>query len=330
MKSSSKINNRVIADIPLFGHILGEVKEEVPDVDPQLQVKSSSSKEEVEQVQGNQEAEFEVEQNIEQEMEQPVQESQFIDKEIENLDPLDFHVHDVNIEAEAHVDTEVQRNVEVEVDSSETLDEGIYGTNSDYEKEEPLDKKIKTGLESLTSSSESLFDIPEHLTPTHSPILVPPPSPQPSLQHAPVPTPHASPAPDLSSSVPRVKTLSVEVKKLQEKVTKQDKVIEGLKTELRECTEEVKDLKMELSNSRLQWLNLLSKEPLPQLRGRPLLPMDLLPLPLLKNPQSALTIFTGPVAKTKESMEVKNEETEFDLPSISERKAARERGKGKE
>ncbi|KAI3821377.1 hypothetical protein L1987_08944 [Smallanthus sonchifolius] len=50
----------------------------------------------------------------------------------------------------------------------------------------------------------------------------------------------------------------------------------------------------------------------------------------VSNPESALTIFTGKVAKTKETMEVKIEETEFDFPSTSERRAARERGKGKE
>ncbi|KAI3810791.1 hypothetical protein L1987_20413 [Smallanthus sonchifolius] len=267
---------------------------------------------------------IEGDQQIEQNVEQPILEAPFMDQLLENREPVIEEQPAENIEAEVHD----------EVESSETLDEGIYGTKydqsdyelekdeqtvhpassskrpddskSDYELEEPLAKKIKTGLESLTSSSESLFDIPEHLTPTHSPTHIPPPSPQPSPQHTPVPTPPASPTPDLPPSVPRVKTLSLEVKRLQETVTKQDEVIENLNTELRECKEEVKDLKLEGETTSA---------------GGPSSPA------FVTNTQSALTIFTGQVAKTKDAMEVKIEETGYDLPSVSERRANRERGK---
>ncbi|KAI3819848.1 hypothetical protein L1987_13700 [Smallanthus sonchifolius] len=50
----------------------------------------------------------------------------------------------------------------------------------------------------------------------------------------------------------------------------------------------------------------------------------------VSNPQSALTIFTGQVAKTKDVVEVKIEETGYDLPSVSEWRDAKERGIGKE
>ncbi|KAI3810945.1 hypothetical protein L1987_20630 [Smallanthus sonchifolius] len=106
MKSSSSRTNKIIADVPLFGYIIGEVEEVVPDVDPN-------------------EAEVEAEQKIEQEVEQPIVEAHFIDQEIENLEHLNFQEQDANIEVEA-ANVDIEANVEGEAKSSETLDEAVY------------------------------------------------------------------------------------------------------------------------------------------------------------------------------------------------------------
>ncbi|KAI3821564.1 hypothetical protein L1987_09132 [Smallanthus sonchifolius] len=371
MKSSSKRTNRVIADIPLFGHILGEEEEIIPDIDPQLQVDSSSVEEEAEQDHGNQEPDVDADQPIKQDDDPPILEAPFMDQLIENLEP---------------------ESIEAEYESRNTLDEGIYGTKydqsdyesedkeqtepptsypkrradfeSDYEQEEPLAKKVKTGLDSLTSSIESLFDIPKHLTPTHSPTHIPPPSPHPSAPHTPVTTPPASPVPDPSPSVPRVKTLSLGVKRLQEAVTKREE-IKKLKTKLRESKEEIKDLRLEVGGLHTQLnvqqtqletqqkiisqqqqefkalsdtieqikasLTKSSQQETPSTAqgettsaGGPSSPT------LISNPQSTLTTFTSQATKTKDDVEVKLEETSYNLPSVSERRASRERGKGKE
>ncbi|KAI3773836.1 hypothetical protein L1987_48372 [Smallanthus sonchifolius] len=49
---------------------------------------------------------------------------------------------------------------------------------------------------------------------------------------------------------------------------------------------------------------------------------------LVINPESALNLFAGHIEKTKETVEVKIEGTELNLPSASERREARKRGKG--
>ncbi|KAI3808816.1 hypothetical protein L1987_24777 [Smallanthus sonchifolius] len=46
MKSSSSRSNRIVVDIPLFGHVIGEVEPVVPDIDPDEVIDSSSSEEE--------------------------------------------------------------------------------------------------------------------------------------------------------------------------------------------------------------------------------------------------------------------------------------------
>ncbi|KAI3744938.1 hypothetical protein L1987_58036 [Smallanthus sonchifolius] len=188
---------------------------------------------------------------------------------------------------------------------------------------------------------------------------IPPPSPQPSPLHTHVPTPLASPVPDPSPSVPRVKTLILEVRRLQETVTKQDEVIENLKTDLRECKDEVKHLRLEVGGLHTQLdvqqtqqktiyqqqqefkalsdlvekikasIIKSSQQETPSAAqgettsaGVPSSPA------FVSNTQFALIIFTGQVTKTKDSVEVKTEETGYDLPSVSERRANRERGKG--
>ncbi|KAI3774113.1 hypothetical protein L1987_48657 [Smallanthus sonchifolius] len=293
MKSSRKRTNRVIADIPLFGHILGEVEEEVPDMDPQLQVESSLSEEEeeeIEQDQGVNEEEQEVEAKIphDQEVEQPILEAHFLDLEL------------ANIEEQVQLPPMIVENVEAE--SSGTLDEGIY--------------------------------VPEHLTPIHSPIHVST-TPQPTPQ----PTPPISPAHETSPTVPRLKSLSLEVKKLQNEVTKKDGVIESLKTDMSECKDEklisqqqqdlkfVIDLVNQLKDSLVKSSDQETASTAPgetTFAGGPSSPT------FVTNPESTMTIFTGPATKSKEVMEVKIEDTQCDLTSASERRAARERGKGKE
>ncbi|KAI3826977.1 hypothetical protein L1987_01038 [Smallanthus sonchifolius] len=271
---------------------------------PNLQqdVDSSSEEEEADHDQGNHEPDVIADQQIQQDAEQPILEAPFMDQMLENIEPVIEEQLDENIDADVNI--EVQENIEAEADSK------------------PLAKKIKTGLESLTSSGESLFNIPEHLTLTHSPTHIPPPSPQPSPPHTPVTTPPASPILDPSPYVPRVKTLSLEVKRLQEAVTKRDEEIEKLNTELRESKEDVIDLRLEVGGLHTQ----LDETPSTAQgentsTGGPSSPA---------NPQSALTIFTGQATKTKDVVEVKLEETSYDLPSVSERRAARERGKGNE
>ncbi|KAI3827843.1 hypothetical protein L1987_01930 [Smallanthus sonchifolius] len=384
MKSSSSRTNRVIANVPLFGHILGEEEEAIPDVDPELPVESSSSSAEEEEPhneQENQEAEnqnveVEIQENVQQEMglneEDLIFEAPMKDQVLENPEPI---IQEEYVEAEA--------------DSEDTLDEGIYGTKydvsdyetetedhtepqassskrqaeseSDYELEEPLAKKIKT--------------VPENLTPIHSPIhaaTTPQPTPQPtphspppSPQHTPIATPPASPVPDPSASVPRVKTLSLEVKKLQSKITKQDGVIEGLKSELSECKNEAKDLRQEVGGLHTQLdvqqtqletqQNTISKQQqeikalsdiVKQIQASMTKPSsqetpsttqgeftatDKPSSPVVvSNPLSALTILTGQAAKSKDSVEVKVEETDYDLPSASDRRADKKKGKGKD
>ncbi|KAI3810946.1 hypothetical protein L1987_20631 [Smallanthus sonchifolius] len=113
-------------------------------------------------------------------------------------------------------------------------------SESEYELEEPRAKKIKTWLESLTSSTESLFEAPEHPTPIPSPIYDTI-TPQPTFQQ----TPPVSPAKETSPSFPRVKKLSLEVMKLNEQMVQKDEEIKLLKSNLADQTEEVKDLKLE-------------------------------------------------------------------------------------
>ncbi|KAI3808432.1 hypothetical protein L1987_24383 [Smallanthus sonchifolius] len=390
MKSSSSRTNRVIANVPLFGHILGEEEEAIPDVDPELPVESSSSSAEEEEPHNeqeiqeaeNQNVEVEIQENVQQEMglneEDLIFEAPMIDQVLENSEPIIQEEH-----------------VEAEADSEDTLDEGIYGTKydvsdyetetedhteppassskrqaeseSDYELEEPLAKKIKTGLEPLSTSSESLDDIPENLTPIHSPIhaaTTPQPTPQPSPQQSPIHTSPTSPSHNSTSPVPRVKTLSLELKRMQDQLQKKDEEIEGLKSNLHDVQEEVKDLKLEVGGLHTQidiqqtqleeQQNFISKqnedfkvlaEAVKQLKasidkpvqqqattsmalGEITSVVEPLSPAIITDPESTMTIFTGHAEKTKEAVEVKVEGPELDLPSASERRDARKKGKG--
>ncbi|KAI3712688.1 hypothetical protein L1987_71250 [Smallanthus sonchifolius] len=359
MKSTSKMTNRAIADIPLFGHIIGEEEEFIPDIDPDLEVEDLSSKEE------------EDDGNI-----RPIIEAPFIDPAI------NVQEEEVQVQVEHVVDAK-----EEAAESSGTLDAGIYDSDyyksesdkrteppassskrqadsgSDYELEEPRDKKIKTGLEDLSSSSESLFETPQP-TPPPSPQPTPQPTPPPSPQHIHILTPLSSSSHEPTSEVPRVKTLSLEVKKLHDHIQEKDKVIESLTTKLNECKKEVKDLKLEVRGLHTQLdvqqtqleaqHKLISQqqhefkvlaESVEQLKALPVKPVQQQATTstaqgettsgvepsspaFFTDPESAMTIYTGHAAKTKEAMEVKVEEQEIDLPSASERREARKRGKG--
>ncbi|KAI3795213.1 hypothetical protein L1987_37862 [Smallanthus sonchifolius] len=164
MRSTNKRTNRAIADIPLFGHVIGEEEEFIPDIDPDLEQEAEAEAEV--------EVEFPYVQEEEQPADEPVLEAPFV-KEVQiAIEPA------VNVEAGA-----LCGGVKI-VESSETLDAGIYGSDyhksdsdaqtvpptssskrpadsdSDYELEEPKAKKIKAGFEDLTSSSDSVFDTP--------------------------------------------------------------------------------------------------------------------------------------------------------------------------
>ncbi|KAI3744859.1 hypothetical protein L1987_57955 [Smallanthus sonchifolius] len=248
MKSTSARSNRIIVNIPLFGNVTGEDEPEVSDVEPEQVIESSSSKEEEEQEQEqggqeNQGAEIEVEQEVqqEQEAEQPIVEAHFFDQEIENLEPLNFQEQAENVEVHANIEVEDSESEEI-VEPSPSSSKRPADSESDYELEEPRAKKIKIGIESFTTSSESLFGSPRQPSPPPSPIHNIP-SPQPSPQPTPPPV---SPVHETSPFVPRVKSLNLEVKKLHDQIAKIDEVIKGLNTDLNEYKEEVKDLKLEL------------------------------------------------------------------------------------
>ncbi|KAI3810855.1 hypothetical protein L1987_20478 [Smallanthus sonchifolius] len=396
MKSTNKRTNRAIADVPLFGHIIGEEEEFIADIDPDLEEENLSSDEEeleAEQNQGNppiDEVEIEVDIPIVQEEEQhviePVIEAPFVEEIQIVQEPA------VNVEAG------LQEDEEEVAESSGTLDAGIYGSDyyksdsderieqlsssskrqiesgSDFEEEEPRAKKIKTGLEDLSSSSESSFTTPEpspHPTPQQSPIHTPPTSPQQlpiptpptSPQQSPIHTP-TSPHHDSTSPVPRVKTLSLEIRKLQDNLQKKDTEIDGLKSKLKEVKEEVKDLKLEVGGLHtqidIQQTQLKTQQrliirqqedfkalaeivkqlkdsvnkPTPQqpttskAQGKTTSELEPSSPAFVTDLESALTVYTGHGAMTKESVEVKVEETESVLPSAHERREARKRGKG--
>ncbi|KAI3811008.1 hypothetical protein L1987_20722 [Smallanthus sonchifolius] len=304
MKSSSKRTNRVIADIPLFGHILGEEEENVPDIDPQLLVESSSEEGEAEQGQGNQEQDIDADQQIEQDIEQPILEAPFIDQLLVNLEPVIEEQHAENIEED--VNDEVKENIIAEADSNEEQTEPhasssmrLADSSSYYEKEEPLAKKIKTGLESLTSSSECLFDVPEHLTPSNSHTHIPPPSPQPSPLHTHVPTLPASPVPDPSPYVPIIKTLSLE------------KTISQQQQDFKALSDLVEQIKASMIKSSQQETPSAAQGETTS-AGGPSSPA------FVSNTQSALTVFTGQAAKTQDDVEVKIQETSADVVILDE------------
>ncbi|KAI3725028.1 hypothetical protein L1987_64800 [Smallanthus sonchifolius] len=229
MKSRSKRTNREIANIPLFGHVLGEEEEFIPDVDPDLQIEEellSFDEEEVE-VEQNQENQQEAEADAEVEVEMPhiQEEEQHVDEPVQDA----IFVEEVHIPIEPVIGVEAgeQEDEEEVAMSSGTLDAGIYGsdyyksdsdiqaephassskrqaeTDSDYELEEPKANKIKTGFEDVSSSPDSSTDTPQ-------------PTPHPSPQQVHIPTPPTSPSHEPTTSVPRVKTLSLEVKMLVE------------------------------------------------------------------------------------------------------------------
>ncbi|KAI3794687.1 hypothetical protein L1987_37320 [Smallanthus sonchifolius] len=301
MKSKNKRTNRAIVDIPLFSHVISEEEEFVPDIDPDIPVEEDDelAKEEeveVEQDEGNQqeaEDEADIEIPVIQEKEQladePVLEAAFVDEVQIPVEPM------INVEAE------------------------------------PKEKKIKTGFEDLSCSSDSIFDTPQptsspspqptpqpipHPSPQQAPIPTPPPSPQ----HVHIPTPPTSPSHEPTSSVPRVKTLSLEVKKLQDHVKEKETVIEGLRTELNECKEEVKDLKLEVWGLHTQ-LEVQQTQLETQQK-------------LISKQHEEFKALAEIVEQLKasliklEAVEVKIEEQELDLPSTSERREARKRGKG--
>ncbi|KAI3825198.1 hypothetical protein L1987_06675 [Smallanthus sonchifolius] len=385
MRSTNKRTNMAIADVPLFGHIIGEEEEFIPDIDPDLEEENSSSEEEemeVEQDQGNppiDEAEIEINIPIIQEEEQPIIEPVIEAPFVEQIQIIQEPA--VNVKAGMH---EIEEEV---AESSGTLDAGIYGSDyyksdsddrtmhlassskrqvesgSDFEKEEPKAKKIKTGFEDLSSSSDSLLATPQP-SPQPSPQPTPQPTPQPSPQQSPIHTTPTSPTHDSTSPLPRVKTISLELKKMQDKIQEKDEEIEGLKTNLHDVQEEVKDLKLEVGGLHTQievqqtqletQQKLISKqkeefkalaEAVEQLKASMVKPVQKQPTTstaqgettsvvepsspdLVTNPESALTIFAGHTEKTKEAVEVKVEGTELNLPSASERRDARKRGKG--
>ncbi|KAI3805129.1 hypothetical protein L1987_27205 [Smallanthus sonchifolius] len=171
MRSTNKRTNRAIAD------------------------KSEEEEMEVEQDQGNapiDEDEIEINVPDVQEQEQPIIEPVIEALFVEQIQIIQEPA--VNVEAGVH---EAEEEV---AESSGTLDAGIYGSDyyksdsddrkmhpassskrqvesgSDFEEEEPKAKKIKTGFEDLSSSSDSLLATPQ-------------PSPQPSPQPTPQPTP---------------------------------------------------------------------------------------------------------------------------------------------
>ncbi|KAI3805610.1 hypothetical protein L1987_28141 [Smallanthus sonchifolius] len=405
MKSTNKRTNRAIADIPLFGHIIGEEEEFIPDIDPDLEEENLSSDEEeleTEQNQGNppiDEAEIEVDIPIVQEEEQhviePVIEAPFVEEIQIVQEPA------INVEAG------LQEDEEEVAESSGTLDAGIYGSNyyksdsderieqlassskrqiesgSDFEEEEPRAKKIKTGLEDLSSSSESSFTTPEpspHPTPQQSPIHTPPTSPQQlpiptpptspqqlpiptpptspqqlpiptpptspqqlpiptpptSPQQSPIHTPPASPHHDSTSPVPRLKEVKEEVKDLKLEVgglhTQIDIQQTQLKTQQRLIIKQHEDFKA-LAEIVKQLKDSVNK-PTPQqpttskAQGETTSELKPSSPAFVTDPESALTVYTGHGAMTKESVEVKVEETESVLTSAHERREARKRGKG--
>ncbi|KAI3807741.1 hypothetical protein L1987_23675 [Smallanthus sonchifolius] len=374
MRSTNKRTNKAIADVPLFGHIIGEEEEFIPDIDPDLEEENLSSEEEemeVEQDQGNapiDEAEIEINVPNVQEQEQPI---------IEPVIEAPF-VEQIQIIQEPAVIVEAgMLEAEEEVaESSGTLDAGIYGSDyyksdsddrtkhlassskwqvesgSDYEVEEPRAKKIKTGMENLSSSSDSLL-----ATPQPSPQQTPQPSPQPTPQPTPLPSPQQSPIHTTPTSPPHDSTSP-------DKVQKKDKEIEGLKSNLHDVQEEVKDLKLEVGGLHTQiesqqtqlktQQRLISQqkeefkalaEAVEQLKASMIKPVQQQPTTstaqrettsvvepsspaIVTNPESALIVFTGNAEKTKEAVEVKVEEPELDLPLVSERRDARKKGKG--
>ncbi|KAI3754572.1 hypothetical protein L1987_54358 [Smallanthus sonchifolius] len=143
--------------------------------------------------------------------------------------------------------------------------------------------------------------------PTPSPQQAPIPTPPPSPQQIYIPTPPTSPSHEPISSVPRVKTLSLELKNLQDHVKEKEKVIEGLRIELNECKEE------KLISKKQEEFKTLA-EIVEQLKAS-----------LVKPVQQQTTTST---AQGETTSEVKVDEQEFDLPSASQRREARKRGKG--
>ncbi|KAI3717765.1 hypothetical protein L1987_69580 [Smallanthus sonchifolius] len=227
MKSSNKRTNRMTADIPLFGHVIRELEEFVPDVDPDLEVEEVE--EEMDHGQGNEE-EHEVEAEVEVEI------------------PHSSGTLDAGIYGSDYYKSDSDERTECPASSSKRQAD----SGSDYKLEEPKAKNIKTGFEDLSSSLESLFNISENTSLIPTPVPTPQSTPPPSPQHVHIPTPPISPAHEPTPSVSRVKTLSLEVKKLQDHVQEKDNIIESLKTELSECKEEVKDLQLEVGGLHTQ------------------------------------------------------------------------------
>ncbi|KAI3802607.1 hypothetical protein L1987_30746 [Smallanthus sonchifolius] len=354
MKSTNKRTNRAIANVPLFGHIIGEEEEFIPDIDPDLEEENLSSDEE----------ELEAEQN---QGNPPIDEAE-IDVDIPIVQEEEQHVIEPVIEAPFVEEIQIVQEPAVNVEAGLQEDEEeVAESRSDFEEEEPKAKKIKTGLEDLSSSSESSFTTPEpspHPTPQQSPIHTPPispqqlpiPTPPTSPQQSPIHTPPASPHHDSTSPVPRVKTLSLEIKKLEDNLQKKDTEIDGLKSKLKEVKEEVKDLKLEVgglhtqidiqqTQLKTQQRLIISQQedfkalaeivkqlkdsvnkPTPQqpttskAQGETTSELEPSSPAFVTNPESALM--------TKESVEVKVEETESVLPSAHERREAMKRGKG--
>ncbi|KAI3808817.1 hypothetical protein L1987_24778 [Smallanthus sonchifolius] len=94
-----------------------------------------------------------------------------------------------------------------------------------------------------------------------------------------------------------------------------------MKTELRECKEEVKDLRLEVGSLHTQFDVQQTQLETQQ--------------KIISQQQQDFKALSDIVEQlkasmTKESVEVKIEETDYDFPSASERRATRERGKGKE
>ncbi|KAI3786717.1 hypothetical protein L1987_40613 [Smallanthus sonchifolius] len=160
---------------------------------------------------------------------------------------------------------------------------------------------------------------------------------------------------EIYPSVPRVKKLSLEVMKLNEQMVQKDEEIKSLKTDLVEQKEEVNDLKLEVVTLQnqldLPQTQLVAQQALLSKQQQELLAVTSLVNQIklggtnvsqsiatggpssptfITNPESAVIVYTGEAEKPKDSVEVKVEQMEYDLPSTSQRRDDREKGKGKE
>ncbi|KAI3732710.1 hypothetical protein L1987_63917 [Smallanthus sonchifolius] len=306
-----------------------------------------SSKEEemeIEQDEGNQqEAEAEAEVDVEIEIPHVQEEEQLIDEPVQEaafVEEVQIHVEPVvNVDVDVHEDY-YKSDSDIQTEPPASSSNRPADTDSDYEHEEPKAKKIKTGFEDVSSSSDLSADTPQPTpqpTPPPSPqqvhIPTPPPSPQqvhiptppPSPQHENIPTPPTSPSHEPTTFVPRVKTLSLEVKKLQDHVQKKDelevqqtqletqqRLISKQHEEYKALAEIVEQLKASLIKHVQQQTTTSTAKGETTSSVEPSSPA------FVTDPESAMTTYTGHAAKTKEVVEVKGTETEIETVILNE------------